>query len=79
MIGKERLLRLLEKCLALEEQSAPFYGRFDKDPGFFSGFGADDLEYIAKLLSRLARESEFHMQVYRDLIASVNGSVQNEF
>ena len=71
MDKKQRLVRLLEECIKLEEEAIPLYEQHLEDTAFFEEFPAEDVTRVKKALMTLARDSQSHKWVFESLLAKI--------
>jgi len=79
MIQKEELLTALRKLSAEEELAIPIYTQHLESTFFLSGFKPGVQQKIKEILSVLAKESEGHARVFRQLAKEVEKSDQDVY
>lgn len=76
---KEELLSRLKKLRNTEELAIPIYTQHLNSTLFLSGLKPDVQEKIKETLLVLARESEGHARMFRDMIEKVQESDQDAY
>jgi rubrerythrin len=68
MNKKHDLIRLLEECIALEDEAIPLYTQHLENPEFFKGVSPEDVERVKEALMTLAHDSQSHRWIFESLL-----------
>ena len=76
---KDELLTVLKKLNTEEEQAIPFYTQHIENTFFFSDFPRETQKKLKETLLILAKESEGHARIFKEIIKNVQESDQDVY